>query len=196
MERNKVENNTKLNIFLIFLLIAILSYLFYQSFYQKSLVKRESCEDCIFRNYKKIFVNNTSLIYVIDGDTIKYKNLTIRLLGIDAPEYKHKQKEYIIEKYNVKNISCLNLYGKIAKKELEKLIKSSSNLTLLLDGKDVYKRQLGLILINSSVDANEILLKKGLVFTYDKAKFEKLSYYQSLLKEYEKERIGVFSCLN
>ena len=192
MERNKTKNDTKLNIFLIFLLITILLYLLYQSFF--SLEKTHKNVD--FQRYKKVFINNKSLIYVIDGDTIKYKNITIRFLGIDAPEYKHKQKNYIIEKYNVKNISCLNLYGKIAREELIKLIKASSNITFLLDGKDKYGRQLGLVLINGSIDVNEILLKKGLAFTYDKSKFEKLQYYQFLLKESEKEKRGVFSCLN
>ncbi|MEO2154918.1 MAG: thermonuclease family protein [Nanoarchaeota archaeon] len=137
-------------------------------------------------------------VVIVDGDTIKFKNGTkyvyVRIVGIDTPEYKKEQKEYVIEKYNVKNISCLNEYGILAKEELSNLIKNSKNITIIVLDKDRYGRILGKVMINGSVDVAEILVKEGYAFLYTKDKYYK-PYLDELYYAKDKKE-GLWGCIN
>ncbi len=225
MERNKIENRTVRNFLLAFFLLIIILILFFLflKFLKLENIKKVKIKESITeKNYfsfsiekesqlvkkledfinkkkiKKFVVHDLKSIKVIDGDTIKYGNIKVRLIGIDTPEYNHKQKRYIIEKYKVRNISCLELYGKIAKTTLENLVYKAKNVTIIIIGEDAYGRKLGFLLINNSIskDAGLILLKKGVAFTYDKSDEELLSIYSLYLQKAERNRKGMFGCLN
>jgi micrococcal nuclease len=138
----------------------------------------------------KLIVLDKNKIHVIDGDTIEYKGMKFRIVGIDTPE-KGKQKEYILEKYGFKNESCLTKYGWLAKEELEKLINSSKEVKVEIVGKDPYGRYLAFLYLDGK-DVGEILVKEGLAFLFDKNPIHK-KYLDEFY--YAKEHhLGVWSC--
>lgn len=108
------------------------------------------------------------LIKVVDGDTVDamidcgfsvYRKERIRLLGIDAPETRTRDKK---EKER----------GLIAKARLKELIKDGRNefmVKTFLDGKGKYGRLLG-VLYNLEVSEktfNDVLVIEGLAKSYD-----------------------------
>lgn len=108
------------------------------------------------------------LVKVVDGDTVDamidcgfsvYRKERIRLLGIDAPETRTRDKK---EKAK----------GLITKARLKELIKEGKNefiVKTFLDGKGKYGRLLG-VLYNLEVSGetfNDMLIAEGLAKPYD-----------------------------
>lgn len=82
-------------------------------------------------------------------DTILSKTIEIRMVGIDAPETKGKEKPL----------------GDVAKKWLKERIEGKT-VTLELNGKDKYDRYLGVIFDENDVNVNDEMLKQKLVEVY------------------------------
>ena len=88
---------------------------------------------------ERIFESSNMNIIVIDGDTFRvcYSNKckVVRIYGIDAPEYKKPQKNYVIKNLERMlggkvNVSCLDYYGFKAFDFLDKLFKRKCRIKL------------------------------------------------------------------
>ena len=98
-----------------------------------------------------------SELQVIDGDTIKYRRKTIRLLGIDAPE---KESPYFIKG------ASQQPWANKAKKFVEDAIFDAGTIKLIqARSKDKYKRYLGYILVDDK-NLNAELARARLAYTY------------------------------
>jgi endonuclease YncB( thermonuclease family) len=130
--------------------------------------------------------------FVIDGDSINVAGKEVRLVGIDAPEYKQNCFDEKNEEY-----SC----GQISRDFLTELI-GEKKVTCAFSGKDKYERYLGKCFIGE-VSINEEILKNGMAVIYDfnetdekmekleaQAKSKKLGIWRGafqLPKEYRKQ---------
>ena len=93
-------------------------------------------------------------VTVIDGDTIRARGRTIRLLGFDTPET-HEPR--CAEEARL---------GRAATDELRRLVRSGGDLTLhLRPGQDRYGRNLGRLTVDGR-DVGTILVAEGLARTY------------------------------
>ncbi len=134
-------------------------------------------------------------VEVIDGDTFIIEGKTVRVLGIDTMEYKHKQKHYVVKMLNVTNVSCLDYYGELAYKFAEKIVKSSKEVRYV-----PYKIKRGRIIATvyicneTCVDYSEIVLKRGLAIVYRFDDYPKKSYYMKLEEEAREKKIGLWRC--
>jgi micrococcal nuclease len=135
----------------------------------------------------EIYINSD--IYVIDGDTIKYDDETLRLFGIDTPEYKKKQKDYILEKYKFDE-DCLNKYGDNARNFLTKKIQSATDFKIEKKGVGIYGRPLIFLYLND-VNINKEILLNGFGFVYSSNTKDYLKEAEREAKKYKK---GVWQC--
>lgn len=130
-----------------------------------------------------LIVASYSVKNVIDGDTVEVtasdsSKLTIRLIGIDAPE---------------KN-TCL---ANEARDRLNEIV-SAQNVELISDASqndlDKYQRSLRYIVLPDGSDAGRILISEGLAreYTYDK-KYERQSEYRSSEETAKEKRIGIWN---
>lgn len=96
-----------------------------------------------------------STVRVIDGDTIKYGGMRIRLVGFDTPEtYDHK-------------CAAEKVRGDAATKRLRLLIRNASSLQLLLrNERDQYGRELGSLLVDG-LNVGDVLISEGLARRYN-----------------------------
>ena len=102
---------------------------------------------------------------VIDGDTIKIKNVNIRLFGIDAPEIKQSCKKIYL------SISIFNFQkeydcGKVSKKALSKKIQNKE-IRCVSSTKDRYGRHIGICYLKDR-DINKWLVRNGYAVAYKK----------------------------
>ncbi len=128
-----------------------------------------------------------TVLRVIDGDTIEVlldgteKKVTVRLLGIDAPEMGtpfHTKQPYSEE----------------AKKFLTALIQSKKvELQFDTERQDTFGRTLAYIELLDGSDVEEILLSNGLVRTYAKAHVQRSLGYESIESEAKKAKRGLWS---
>ncbi len=148
-----------------------------------------------------ILINNVCIVY--DGDTFRKGLYVYRIIGIDAPEYKKKQKEWVIEFIsnilNVPerkiNISCLNLYGIKAKEELEKQINFFCfNIKVIPVKKDKYGRILAYV-YKDTTDIGEELIIKGFAIVYPFEEFEKKEEYYKAMYYAIKNKEGLWGCI-
>lgn len=108
------------------------------------------------------FVYPATVTRVIDGDTLVldidvgfgfiHKNVTCRILGINAPEMKGAEKEL----------------GKQAKQEVEKILPVGSSVIIQSVKLDNFGRSL-IVLQGEFGDLAEYLVKKGLAIKWDGA---------------------------
>ena len=96
--------------------------------------------------------------YIIDGDSIKIGKKEIRLIGIDAPEYKQKCFNAQKQKYR-----C----GIKSKKFLISLTKNQK-VTCFYDQKDIYNRFLSECFSQNN-SLNKKLIENGMAIIYNKA---------------------------
>lgn len=110
--------------------------------------------------------NIKEIIRVVDGDTVKavvdlgfdiFKNITIRLYGIDAPETRTKNQEEKIKGLEAKEYLRI-IFDAIS--EHDSLILKSEKL-------DGFGRSLGIIYYND-ININELLVKEGKAIPYKK----------------------------
>ena len=95
-----------------------------------------------------------SAVHVIDGDTIEYVGLSIRLVGFDTPE--------------TFNADCTDekARGDAATARLRQLIRAAGTLQLFIqDERDRYGRGLGSLLVDGQ-DVSDVLISEGLARRY------------------------------
>jgi endonuclease YncB( thermonuclease family) len=95
-------------------------------------------------------------VFVIDGDSIKVGDKEVRLLEIDAPEYRQTCFDNNNDEYN-----C----GKISRSFLVKLA-NKKEAKCFYDQKDIYDRYLAKCYIGE-ISINEEILKNGMAVIYD-----------------------------
>lgn len=135
-------------------------------------------------------------IRVIDGDTFVINGEKIRVIGVDAFEYKHPQKRYVIEKLGISNISCMDFYGERAYLFAEEVLKSH-RVSVKPVKKDRYGRTLAYVFVcnaTNCADYGTLLLERGLAIVYDYEEFEKKSEYKEIQRRAQLERAGLWSC--
>lgn len=115
------------------------------------------------------------LLKVTDGDTVRaecdQRNLSIRLIGIDAPEMKQKP------------------WGEQSKAVLSQIL--PAQFMLESHGADRYQRQLGRILTTDGVDINLEMVKQGRAVAYDGKDTPK--NYQQAEAEAKRSKRGVWA---
>lgn len=118
-------------------------------------------------------------IRVIDGDSIKVDEKEVRLLGIDAPEYKQTCFDKNDEKYD-----C----GKISRSFLLKLA-NKKQAKCLYHEHDIYSRYLAYCYIDE-LSINHEILKNGMAVIYD---FSQASKEEIELENFAKDnRLGIW----
>ncbi len=107
----------------------------------------------------KTYTKQLSILSCHDGDTCKAKTsdgltMTLRLLGIDAPEIAKKNQRNLGQPYGVEASKAINEFvaGKTLKVEIR--------------GHDVYRRYLALIWSSSGSLINEQMILEGFAFAY------------------------------
>ncbi len=166
----------------------------------KRLLGPETISLLIFL-FTYFLLSNICIVY--DGDTFRKGLYVYRIIGIDAPEYRKKQKEWVINyisnllkvpKYKI-NISCLDLYGIKAKEELEKQIRFFCfNIKIIPVKKDKYSRILAYV-YKGNTDIGEYLISNGFAILYPFENFEKKEeYYREMLKAVKNKK-GLWKCL-
>jgi endonuclease YncB( thermonuclease family) len=92
----------------------------------------------------------------IDGDSIRFKNYEVRLMGIDAPEYSQ---------------TCLNAFnqeypcGRISKIYLANILRNQK-VTCKYAKKDIYNRYLAECFVDK-LNINHEIIKNGMAIIYD-----------------------------
>lgn len=116
----------------------------------------------------------------IDGDSLKIKNgAEIRLLGIDAPEY----KQICFDKNN-NSYDC----GKISGKFLRKLT-YNKNLICKYNKKDIYNRYLA-ICFDGNLNINQEMLRNGMAIIYNI--YNASEEIKSIEKQARIDKIGIW----
>lgn len=126
------KRELKFLLLMLFVFLIFINYSFIDSFLEKNLD---------FENdYEEVFIEK-----VVDGDTVKTKNDTIRLLGINTPE---KDEKYYLE----------------AKEFLEELVFNETILTKSngVEDKDKYRRKLRYLFLKNQTNVNVEIVKNGL----------------------------------
>lgn len=96
-----------------------------------------------------------SAVRVIDGDTIEYGGLSIRLVGFDTPETYYAK------------CAAEKARGDAATMRLGQLIRNAGSLQLFLrDERDRYGRGLGSILVDG-LNVGDVLISEGLARRYN-----------------------------
>ena len=112
--------------------------------------------------------NTNTDISIIDGDTIHFNGLKIRMIGLDAPESNNSRYWYA---------EC---FGQEAKEHLQGLLQNTNNITLekdLSQGElDMYGRTLAYILVNG-VNINTQMIQDG--FGFEETYNSKIYKYQN-----------------
>jgi len=113
------------------------------------------------------------VIAITDGDTIKilYKGepLRIRLVGVDCPEK-------------------TQAYGTKAKQFTASLA-AGKTVKVLVQGKDMYQRTLGEVILPDGVNLNEALVRNGFAWKY---KYTKSVHLEQLQKEAKEKHKGLW----
>jgi endonuclease YncB( thermonuclease family) len=100
----------------------------------------------------------SGIAFPVDGDSIKINQESVRLVGIDAPEYKQKCLDKNYQEYN-----C----GEISSKFLNNLIRGK-NIICHYEEKDMYNRYLGICYLDK-ININQEILRSGMAIIYNPA---------------------------
>jgi len=128
----------------------------------------------LWKEVSNISKNIGSNISVIDGDTINFDNLKIRMIWLDAPESNNSRYWYS---------EC---FGKESKEHLESLVWNKNNITLEVDSSqwelDMYGRTLAYVMIDG-VNINAKMIADG--FGFEETYNNKIYKYQNEHKNAE-----------
>ena len=142
--------------------------------------------------------DRVKVLRVIDGDTIEVifsDNTidTVRMLGVDTPETRSKNKPYEYEE--ILDLYCLKEWGKKANQYSENILEGK-NINLIYDEKSgrrgYYDRVLAYIEIND-YDFTESLVSKGYARVYDESDFSRKHLYITKQKEAIGNKSGLWS---
>ena len=109
---------------------------------------------------------------VIDGDSFKCGKYTVRLAGVDAPEYNHK-------------------YGSKSSYALRKLI-DGKTVELDIIKKGYFKRSIAYVYLGE-INVNEYLLMNGHVKCYRESSHKYLAEYDKIERLAKLTKIGVWN---
>lgn len=142
-----------------------------------------------------MFADVGTLSYVIDGDTVKMGDKTLRLSFIDTPESKSNARAK--DKVNSCTGMTLNTMvkgGVLSKDYLKSLLKRGKQYKYDVTDKDRYGRFVALIYLDNKTTVNELLVKNGYATPFYKyIKDSKTSSYYSKLYRYAKSNnLGLF----
>lgn len=171
--------NTFLNLFTIIFLGIFCSILFTTANSHNKVTTTNSVSLPSIENDAKFNKEFDGIAKVIDGDSIKVGQNEVRLLGIDAPEYKQtcfnkNQKEY----------DC----GKISSHFLRKLA-HNKHVKCIYYEKDVYNRFLSKCFLGK-VSLNKELVKNGMAVIYDfTTSSQEMNHLELAAK---KQKIGIW----
>ena len=125
------------------------------------------------------------LAKVIDGDTIKIENLSIRFGGIDAPESFYKGKAQIcFDKISKEKIFC----GELSKQFLKKKIQNKKLSCIPEKKLDQYNRVVAECFIKDK-SLSAYMVRSGYAFDYKKYSKGK---YKNEQEQAKKENIGLW----
>lgn len=116
-------------------------------------------------------------VFVIDGDSLKIDQASIRLNGIDAPEYYQTCKDKNNKQYN-----C----GIESKNALEAMVKGK-NVRCDKVSKDIYNRELCECFANG-VNLNQKMLEKGWAVAYRTDN----DVYKNAEKQAKQKKLGIW----
>ncbi|MCL5036074.1 MAG: thermonuclease family protein [Chloroflexi bacterium] len=121
-----------------------------------SLVCGVSCvvadNDAVPNAYRRIEMDKSKII-IDDGDTVQYEGITIRILGLDAPEIKHPQH----------GIPEDQPFGRAATELARAYIDNAKTVEYIPAAKDKYGRTLAHVLIDG-VPLAVLLVRQGLAY--------------------------------
>lgn len=127
------------------------------------------------------------VLWIYDGDTLKIENIgKVRLLGIDAPEYKASSRDNFYRKnFNIE-AHQLRRVAQQAKRYLMSTVKGETVRLQLEDKqKDKYNRLLAYVYLADGKMINRILLEKGMASVFRRYNFH---YKKEFLKIERKAR--------
>ncbi|WP_175498227.1 thermonuclease family protein [Desulfuromusa kysingii] len=134
------------------------------------------------------------VIWVYDGDTLKVENIgKVRLLGIDAPEYKASSRDHFYKKnFNIE-ANQLRRIAQQAKKYLMAKVKGQT-VRLVFDGnqKDKYNRFLAYVYLPDGRMLNRILLERGLATVFRRDPFQHKKDFLTIEKRAQNKQRGVW----
>ena len=103
----------------------------------------------------------SELLYVIDGDTAKFKHSICRFAYIDTPEKKNNAKS---RKESAKyNIPLDKMYdaGRMATRYTKSLLRKGRTYSIQITGKDRYDRSICVIYLDNHKAVNDMLVENG-----------------------------------
>lgn len=144
-------------------------------------------------------IYRTNGVETVDGDTVDVKgeiNTTVRLLGVDTPETKAKNKPEEFKLQNTEgNRECLKKWGETATEFTENFT-SSGNVKLrtdpVSDERGAYGRLLAYVEKDSKTLGEE-LLRKGYARVYE-AEFTRINKYRNIAESAREKEKGLWSC--
>ncbi|MFA6190765.1 MAG: thermonuclease family protein [Sulfurimonas sp.] len=136
--------------------------------------KIKSCNSSACSSYSNIVRGENSSILnyssssveVVDGDTIKFDDMTCRLYGIDTPETYYTDKLYSdIDMCKIDENIMISA-GKEAEKFVKNVIQNQA-LEVLTLGKDLYGRDLCIVKFSDGTSLNELLIREGYAIAWE-----------------------------
>jgi micrococcal nuclease len=131
--------------------------------------------------------------WIYDGDSIEVAGVgTVRLLGIDAPEYKASQRDRYYQRWGIAptTLRRISQEGKIY------LIESVKGETVVLKTeekkRDRYNRLLAYVYLPDGRLLNRLLLEQGYALVYQRFDFEKKTDFLTAEKLSRNNRQGLW----
>jgi len=119
---------------------------------------------------------------IVDGDTLVLSNgVTVRLIGIDAPESHESEKLDKDAERTQQDKATIKALGKRCSDHLAGLCKGEK-VTLQYDQtkEDVYGRVLAYVHLADGTDVNAAMIKNGYAYCYTKYPFKRMADYRDL----------------
>ena len=111
--------------------------------------------------------------WIYDGDTIEVAGIgTVRLLGIDAPEYKASQRDRYYRRWGIEPATLRHI-NQTGKSYLIESVKGKTVVLKIPEGKrDRYNRLLAYVYLPDGRLLNQLLLEQGFAVVYRRFDFK------------------------